>query len=183
MWVSAVLTEGGNVFIENRALLTSTDFEKTLLVNAISLKYFIIFLYQIPVYIITLVLGFGTINYNFIYIIPNSLLLFLFSTNLIGITSYLFARYRDIPKLIGATTTILLMVTPVFWPSNQLSEARRFVVDYNPLYYLVSLIRFPLAGLETPKNIYLVVILLILLSHFGYYLVVKKSSKTLGNML
>lgn len=172
-WVSAILSEGGNIFIENRALIHNTKINKFILVSSAAFRLFIIFIYQIPVYIILNLLGFGNINKNLLYLVPNSCILFFISINIIGINAYLFSRFRDLPKLIGASMTMLLMLTPVFWPASQLSESRKFIITYNPLNYLIDLIRMPLLGIPTPLLNYYVTIGMLVISAIVLFLIAK----------
>jgi ABC-type polysaccharide/polyol phosphate export permease len=56
------------------------------------------------------------------------------------------ARYRDVGQLVNSASVFLFFITPVFWKSDRLGD-HRWVVDYNPLYHLLSLVRNPLLGL------------------------------------
>jgi ABC-2 type transport system permease protein len=39
-----------------------------------------------------------------------------------------------------------MFVTPIMWPSNQLSGRSHYLVDYNPLYHYIEIVRDPLMG-------------------------------------
>jgi ABC-type polysaccharide/polyol phosphate export permease len=58
------------------------------------------------------------------------------------------ARYRDIPPLVGSVLTLLLLVTPVFWPVDMLGERAR-LIWWNPFAHMLDLIRAPMLG-KTP---------------------------------
>lgn len=68
--------------------------------------------------------------------------------NLVWITmalAYFSARFRDVPMIVGAVMSFMFMVTPIFWRVDQLPE--RFpLVQFNPFFHLVELIRGPLLG-------------------------------------
>jgi len=55
------------------------------------------------------------------------------------------ARFRDIPQLIGSFVQIVFFVTPIFWTPDLL-KGRTFVLDINPFYHLLEIVRGPLLG-------------------------------------
>ena len=77
---------------------------------------------------------------------------------LLGVFAYLFvgltaaivlgplcARFRDITQLVATVMQILFFLTPIFWvPGASLS--RPIVLDLNPFYHLIEIVRKPLMG-------------------------------------
>jgi ABC-2 type transport system permease protein/lipopolysaccharide transport system permease protein len=55
------------------------------------------------------------------------------------------ARFRDIPQLIGSLVQIVFFVTPIFWTPDLL-KGRTFILDFNPFYHLLEIMRGPLLG-------------------------------------
>jgi ABC-2 type transport system permease protein/lipopolysaccharide transport system permease protein len=62
---------------------------------------------------------------------------------LLGMVS---ARFRDIPPIVGSFVTVAFFATPVFWHADTLG-VQRWVVDFNPLFAALDVIRSPLLGL------------------------------------
>ena len=69
---------------------------------------------------------------------------------LFGIIS---TRFRDIPQVIAAVSSLLFFMTPIVWSADILhqklgSEAdwRWLVTDLNPIYHFVELLRAPMIG-------------------------------------
>lgn len=56
-------------------------------------------------------------------------------------------RFRDFQQLVSAAMTFAFFMTPVFWSTNRLGEMG-FVVDYNPLYHLLHVVRGNIIGIE-----------------------------------
>jgi ABC-type polysaccharide/polyol phosphate export permease len=82
-----------------------------------------------------------------------------FAVNAVWIVLFLAtvsARFRDIPPLVGSVLTILLLVTPVFWPKEMLGN-RTHIVWLNPFAHLLDLIRAPLLGQSPPIESFAVV--------------------------
>jgi ABC-type polysaccharide/polyol phosphate export permease len=55
------------------------------------------------------------------------------------------ARFRDIPEVLKSVTQLCFFLTPVLWPADRLA-ASSFLLDYNPFYHLIELLRAPLLG-------------------------------------
>ena len=55
-------------------------------------------------------------------------------------------RYRDFQQLVGAGMTFAFFITPVFWKIDRLGNLS-FIVDYNPLYHMLNVVRGSLLGL------------------------------------
>jgi ABC-2 type transport system permease protein/lipopolysaccharide transport system permease protein len=67
----------------------------------------------------------------------------------IGVMS---ARFRDIPQFINSIVQILFFVTPVMWHPDLLRE-HRILLDLNPFYHVLELVRQPLlGGVPTVEN-------------------------------
>ena len=64
----------------------------------------------------------------------------------LGIVS---ARFRDVPPIVASLVRILFFVTPIIWmPELMPGRARMLalVLDFNPFFHLVELVRAPLLG-------------------------------------
>lgn len=72
---------------------------------------------------------------------------------LFGIIS---TRFRDMPQLINSVLMLMFYMTPIVWPMDQLTDknGRRHelapyiepIIDLNPIYHLVQVVRQPLTG-------------------------------------
>jgi ABC-type polysaccharide/polyol phosphate export permease len=72
------------------------------------------------------------------------------------IMAYVSTRFRDLPHGMTALLQVLFFVTPVFFTVDVLRErGLDFIYKYNPLYYLIEIIRHPLTRLEAaPAEVY-----------------------------
>ncbi len=73
----------------------------------------------------------------------------------IGVVS---ARFRDVPQFINSIVQILFFVTPVMWHPDFLRE-HRFLLDLNPFYHLLEIVRQPLLGHSPSAENYMAVML------------------------
>jgi ABC-type polysaccharide/polyol phosphate export permease len=59
-------------------------------------------------------------------------------------------RFRDLPQIVASVLQIAFFVTPIFWLPSQLGGHRRLVMELNPVYYLLEIVRTPMLG-EIPS--------------------------------
>ncbi|RZQ62029.1 ABC transporter permease [Amycolatopsis suaedae] len=74
-------------------------------------------------------------------------------TMLLGIIS---TRFRDIPQVIAALVQLMFYMTPIVWPLDQvtavtgtkrdLADTVLPIIQFNPIYHLVQVVRAPLLG-------------------------------------
>lgn len=55
-------------------------------------------------------------------------------------------RFRDIPQLIANFLQILFYLTPIIWTASLLPESRRWLVELNPIFHWLEIVRGPLLG-------------------------------------
>lgn len=66
-----------------------------------------------------------------------------------AIASVLGARFRDFAPIVGSVVQILFFITPIIWSPEALPE-RAFLVDANPFYHLIEIVRRPLLADGVP---------------------------------
>ena len=60
-------------------------------------------------------------------------------------------RYRDLPQIVLSILQVLYFITPIIWMPNQLpKQSTLYLLDLNPAYHLIEVVRAPLLGL-TPS--------------------------------
>jgi ABC-type polysaccharide/polyol phosphate export permease len=55
------------------------------------------------------------------------------------------ARFRDVPQIVSSLMQLVFFVTPIIW-HRSLLPGRQRVVDWNPVYHFVELLRAPVLG-------------------------------------
>ena len=157
------LTDTTNILIANRILLLSINLSIMFFFLRNFYKNFLIFLLSGFIYLLMVLFVDLNISYE-IFLLPLSLIIlsiFIFSlTVIIGIWC---VRYRDLIPLTYIILRILFIITPVFWTKNILKEYT-FILDYNPFYYFLELVRNPLIGQTNNKEIWIITILISIFS-------------------
>lgn len=79
--------------------------------------------------------------------IPGFALLVLNLTWISLILGVLCARYRDLTQIVSSLLQIAFYLTPIMWlPSLLPQRSSTYLLDYNPIYHLVQIVRAPLLG-------------------------------------
>ena len=63
------------------------------------------------------------------------------------------ARYRDMPQIIASILQVFFYLTPIMWmPALLPGRASLFLLDLNPFYHLLEIVRAPLLG-QAPSSL------------------------------
>ena len=148
MFVSTIVMESCGLFINGSDLFGKFSFDYSILAYALVWRNFITFLHNLIVYLlIVLLLAPQLLTPNFILAIPGIFLLLVGGVSVALLCGMLCLRFRDVAQVITSIMQIALLVTPIFWPPNNLAGTSRFIfVDFNPCYRIVDLVRRPLLG-------------------------------------
>jgi ABC-type polysaccharide/polyol phosphate export permease len=176
-WLMSILTEAGNVFIINAKYIKETAVSKPILIWSSAFRLMIITSHNLILFLILIVTGVISLTYTHILLPFIILLYFLISIPLTVIMGILFARYRDIPRLVSSTIVILMFITPIFWKAEMLGGTRGMVVQLNPFMYLIEMMRKPMMGVFNEGEMVIFMIIFIIVWTVGL-LVYKKFSNS-----
>ena len=92
-----------------------------------------------------------------LWFIPGLLLLIFISIGHVIIMAYWGSRFRDLSPALNGFFQILFYVTPIIFTADMLKDrGLGFIYQYNPLYYLIEIVRYPLLYGNMPeKSVYL----------------------------
>ena len=150
-FVGILISEAPEIFVGAQGAIKNNAFPFMFYVFRFVTKSLIIFLHNLVVLFIVM-LSVQNINVPTWEVLPAVALLtafILFATPVVGMAS---ARFRDLRFLLPYTAQILFFITPVFWRPATLSASKINIVNYNPLYYLVDILRAPLLGEPVVAN-------------------------------
>src|SRR5207244_1767532 len=89
-----------------------------------------------------------------LWAVPGLLLLSVVSLLLITIFAHLNAHFRDAAHIASVGLQVLFYVTPVLWPPEMLRDrGLPWVIDYNPFYHLLEVVRQPLLRSQPASSI------------------------------
>jgi lipopolysaccharide transport system permease protein len=142
------IVDGGNAFLNSEGYIKQISlpiyvyifrfFVSINLTAFISLGAFVAvaLIYGVPI-------GPGTLM-----VVPGFAIVMTASLLLITIFAHLNARFRDVAQMAAVGMQVLFYVTPVIFPADLLNRRRdlSFVVELNPLYHLLEVVRRPLVA-------------------------------------
>jgi lipopolysaccharide transport system permease protein len=144
-FISSILNEAGALFTGHELFIKQIKLPYTVYVWKFVWSKTIIFAHNFVIYLTVLLYfdiwpGLPVISAipGFLVIFVNGLLVSLY----LGMIS---TRFRDVPQIVAATTQVVFFVTPVLWKPELLSD-RGYVVDWNPFYHFIEILRAPLLG-------------------------------------
>ncbi len=106
--------------------------------------------------------------------IPAFALLALNAVWVVALLATICARYRDMQPLVANILQISLFLTPIFWSPEQLTGRAAPLLQLNPLYHLIAVVRQPLLG-EVPGVTHWVAV--IAMAIFGWALTIYMMGK------
>lgn len=149
--ISSVLREGTGAFVSNEGMIKQINIPKSIYVLRIFWRNIIVFSHNLLIYpLVCIVMQFG-LNWRVLWAVPGFILLIF---NLFWVTlliSVLCTRFRDCKQIIESIIQVAFYVTPIIWMPGAISQRSAvFILDPNPLYHLINLVRCPLLGQATP---------------------------------
>lgn len=157
--ISTIVMELTDGLTASDSLIKQIKLPYTLYIHRIIFRNVLIFFHNIIVIIPILIIyhHYVKINLNMLLLIPGLLLVYVNGIFFGLILALIGSRFRDISQIIKSLVQVVFFVTPVMWGPEVLGSKNQFIVDLNPFYAFLQLIRAPLLGcLPTYKNLLMV---------------------------
>ena len=142
---------------QERELDFSSNIGIDLYVGRTVFKIAITFGHHLILYFIGVGLMIVPFGWTSLLAIPGIILLFVNGFWIVTVLAFICARFRDVELIVRNLLQLAFFVTPVFWNHQNIAGNRRFIVDYNVIFYFIEIIRAPLLGQVPPLHDYLVV--------------------------
>ena len=147
--ISGLITDGCTVFISADGIIKQTNLPLSVHVYRRVWCNILIFFHNAVIFVVVAALFAIWPGWTGLLALPGLVLLCLngiWVGLLLGIVS---ARFRDVPPIVASLVRILFFVTPIIWMPELMpgrAQMLALVLDFNPLFHLVSLVRAPLLG-------------------------------------
>ena len=178
--ISGCITEAASVFTRNAGLIRNIPLPLGFFAIQLLFKHLVNFSHNLIVLVvILLIFPAAKLGWVHLQVIPGFLVLLgnlLWILLLIGMIG---ARYRDIEPLIGAFMPMLFFLTPVIYKPNHLG-AIEGITWFNPLTYLITLVRDPVLGAPVPDFVWVSTILALVLGWTGTLFIMAKKYNRLA---
>lgn len=162
MIITNVLNEGSQAYIVGEDLIRAVPLSPNFHIIRVCSKNLIIGLHYILLcFLIALLLGSG-IHLQVFLVIPGLVLVFIFLYEVVCILSLYSVKFRDIVPLVALSTQTIPLLTPIVWKPEMLGKYS-YLVQFNPFYHLIDIVRAPILGRYPDKISYLSILILIIL--------------------
>ncbi|RJQ77422.1 ABC transporter permease [Pseudonocardiaceae bacterium YIM PH 21723] len=171
-FINNCVLEGTEAFIANEGLIKHLPAPISVHIFRTVWRQVLFFAHNLVIYFIVAAIFFKTmtnpyqlieggswnpgIGWTVLLAIPAFVLLVVNSVWVTMLFGIIATRFRDIPPVIGSLMQLLFFMTPIVWfadalnKKNSLGGARptwqKYVVESNPLYHYVDIVRAPLLG-------------------------------------
>lgn len=178
--ITAQIGEGAATFLRNREYILSSNLSIDLYVSRMIFRIFITFCHHIVLYFLGIALGLIALHWAALLALPGILLLFVNGFWAITVLSFICARFRDIELIIRNLLQLAFFVTPIFWDYRHVLSTRKFIVDYNVLFYFLEIVRAPLLGEVPPFRTYAIVLAVTVIGYLLAYVTYRRMRRNLA---
>ena len=143
--ISSVIIEGCQVFINAESIIKQVGLPLSVHAYRLIWRNLLILFHNAAVFVVVAAIFGVWPGWAGLLALPGLFLLCLnglWAVLLLGIIS---ARFRDVPPIVASIVRICFFVTPIIWMPELVPE-RAMVLDLNPFYHLLEVVRAPLLG-------------------------------------
>jgi len=180
--VSTMINESCTLLVSGHSLFRNVRFEYSILAYALVWRNVIVFAHNFLVYILIVgALQPRLIGFTVLLALPGIVLVALNGVWIALLCGMFCLRFRDVTQIIASILQVAMLITPIFWPPENLSGTRRLLfVETNPLYHMIELVRRPLLGSGPSAVSYLVVLAVTALGWVLTYWMFKRFRKRIS---
>lgn len=162
-FISGCIIESTTVFTASESIIKQLPIPLFCHVVRMIARNFYIFLHNLIILPFVLLFVGRGVDPTILLFIPG---LILVTLNLLWLSLFLgiiCARYRDLTQIVANVLQIFFYVTPIIWLPNALKgRANLLVLDSNPFYHLMEVIRAPVMGQSPTMLNWLICILMVI---------------------
>jgi ABC-type polysaccharide/polyol phosphate export permease len=145
-WMQLAINEASLLFVTARRYVRQVRLPITLFVFRLLARNLIVLAHNFVIYIlVVLVVGLRP-GWVGLLAIPGLLIGAISLFWICLFLAMLGARFRDFPQIVTSAVQVIFYITPILWQPGQLGHRRYVLVDFNPVYYFIEIVRAPLLG-------------------------------------
>ncbi|MGV8875826.1 MAG: ABC transporter permease [Rhodococcus sp. (in: high G+C Gram-positive bacteria)] len=152
--ISAAILEGGDVFVANEGLIKQLPSALSVHVYRLVWRQLLLLGHNMLIYVVIIAIFWppGGLHWTVIFAIPALVLILLNAVWVSILFGIIATRYRDIAPILGSFVTLMFFMTPIVWTTSGLQSMggeaanRAKLVEINPLFHYLDIIRAPLIG-------------------------------------
>jgi ABC-2 type transport system permease protein/lipopolysaccharide transport system permease protein len=164
--ISGIVQESCTVFTGSEGIIRQVRVPYSAHILRMLWRNIIVFGHNLLIYVAVMALFRLHPGGALIFVLPGFLLICLNGLWIGMLFGALNARFRDLQPIIFNVMQIFFYVTPIVWRPEQLPEHPE-IVQLNPLYHFVELLRLPLLGAAPAASTWLVTIGITIAGYLG----------------
>lgn len=142
---ASTVQEGSSAYIANGAYIRQVSTPKLIYVLQVPWRNMLILAHNFVIVVVLLAI-FGVPSWvSLPLFLPGLLILALNATWMAMLTGLFSARFRDLPQIVASLVQVAFYITPIMYRPEALTRFS-FLVRFNPLSYLLDVVRQPLLG-------------------------------------
>lgn len=147
-YLTSSIVDGGNAFVNSEGYIKQISLPIYVYIFRFFVSISMTTLIAMLAYVVVAVIYSVPLRAGTLFAVPGLLMVMIASLLLVTIFAHLNARFRDIAHLASVGMQVLFYVTPVIFPAELLRRRAdlSFVVNLNPMYHLLEVVRRPLLG-------------------------------------
>jgi len=146
-FISTVITEGCNGFIAADAVIKQLPIPLMVHILRLMWRNVIVLGHNIVIFPLVLLAVQRPVGWIALLSLPGLVLVTLNLTWMALLLSTICARYRDISQIVVSALQVVFYVTPIVWmPHLMDSRSHLYLLQSNPFYHLMEIVRAPLLG-------------------------------------
>ena len=157
MFISSLITDGCNVFINSERWMKGGRLPLTLFVNVSMTRSVVLAFFNFIVVVGLMAIYHVTPTVTALWSFVAFLLFIINGFSLHFILGILCSRFRDMSHLIQAIMRVMFFLTPIFWLPEQMGDLWKYL-SYNPFAHFLISFRDPLLSGTVPWDSFAVVL-------------------------
>ena len=143
--ISSLITESCSAFTGAENIIKQTNLPLSIHVYRMVWRNLIIFVHNGVIFVVVAFVFAIWPGWTGLLALPGLALLCLNGIWLGLLLGVISARFRDVPPIVGSVVRIAFFVTPIIW-MPKLLPGRAALLDFNPFFHFLELVRAPLLG-------------------------------------
>lgn len=146
-YYTQIVNEGCSGFISNSDIILQLDIPFFTYILRVWYRNSVILAHNLVIFPVVLLIFWKPIGLSALLAIPGFALVTLNMNWIALMLAILCTRYRDLTQIVQNIMQVMMYVTPIMWmPDHLPPRASHAMLDYNPFFHLISVVRNPLLG-------------------------------------
>jgi ABC-type polysaccharide/polyol phosphate export permease len=158
IWISAQISDATTGFVQFENVIKQTNLPFPIYIFRLCVRNFMMLLHNLVIVFIVIFLFGIDININIVFFFPAVLLIQIVLIMLCLAVSIFCTRYRDMSQMIAVLLQVVFFFSPIIW-EPKLLRAHRELIDFNPIFHWIEIIRQPLLGNSASLDSWLFVLI------------------------